>query len=389
MKYLLYSIFVLFSLGQIGRLSFFNQQVNVYLYEGVAVIALLVLFSKYRFEPIHKYFKRLNLLYIFLIYLTFSFLLGVLGFKTWENLISFLYLIRLIFYFVFFFYLTYYLRKMSLAYTYILRSIYVFILITVFLSVGQYIFYPNLRNLLYAGWDPHLFRLFGVYLDTSTAGAIFGMIFFLLLLKGKEIIKNSLIRYVFIGFFLVFVTMSFSRGLYLSSILIIVLFGVMRKSYKSVIPILVIFFMLILLVPKPTGEGVNLLRLFTIESRLNDYKVAEKIWRTEPVFGIGYNRIRYEKLKLNIEEEVRLSESHSGASFHSSFLIILVTGGVIGLLLFLGVLVQFALLNREIFYLTSFLSIFSLSDNILLQPFVLFFYLISVVWMFNPSRTSL
>ncbi|MBI4008868.1 O-antigen ligase family protein, partial [Candidatus Roizmanbacteria bacterium] len=187
--------------------------------------------------------------------------------------------------------------------------------------------------------------------------------------------------------FLVFIVLTFSRILYLTVVVIALLILITKKLYRRSIVFLFGFLLLIFVAPKPGGEGVNLGRLFSVQSRLNDYKLALQIWQKNPVFGVGYNRIRYEKIKLNIEEEKDLVTSHSGGSFHSSLLVILVSGGIVGFMGFMGVLYSFAKMSRPIAYFVLFLSLLSLADNIFLHPFVLFLFL-SIVLLdsFSLSR---
>lgn len=385
----LYLIFILFSLGQLGRISFFNQQINGYFYEVPGLLALVILLFKYKLQPLREALPRYNFIFIFLLYLAIAFFPGLVHYKVEENFVSGLYLLRLIFYFVFFFYLIYDLRKNISSSKTLSRGLKIVVISIAILSPVQYFFYPDLGNLLYAGWDPHLFRLFGVFFDTSIAGAFYGFVFFLLVLKGKALIKNEKIRKILIAIFLIFIVLTFSRSLYLSVVGMTILIAVLEKWYRFLGIFMIAFLVLIFLVPKPAGEGVNLTRWFTIESRIDDYQEAIGIWQKNPLFGVGYNRIRYVKAKLNIEEEVRLESSHSGASFHSSFLTILVAGGAIGLVFFIAIMVQFALISKEVLYMTSFLAVLSLVDNIFLHPFILFFYLMYVGWAVSLSRRQL
>ena len=133
--------------------------------------------------------------------------------------------------------------------------------------------------------------------------------------------------------------------------------------------------------------GENLELIFSVRSRLTDYQNGLKIWSKQPILGIGYNRIRYAKRQLNIISEVESDITHSGASFHSSFLVILVSGGVIGLILFSGVLVKLAGGGEFAKYATIFLSLLSISDNIVLHPFILFLlFTLLPLTLVNPSR---
>ena len=387
MKFLFYLSFSLLSLGQLTRISFFGQQINIYLYEILAIFILLNFLLKYGLGPLSEYFKKFKFVYFLFLYLPFSFLLLFGDFKALENFISLLYYLRLVLYFLYFFYLTYHLKKQLDFKNVLLRSLNIFIFLTIISSLAQYFWYPELRNLLYAGWDPHLYRLFGTFLDTSVAGAVYGIILLTLFLKGSEFIKT---KWLFIGLLVIyflFTVFTYSRSLYLTLFLLGLLYAATKKRLREFIIFAVIFLILLIVAPKPFGEGVNLMRTFSIESRLDDYKTAINIWQKRPFFGYGYNRIRYVKRQMNISDEVGSDITHSGASFHSSFLVILVSGGIIGLILFIGVLYQLYNLSEMSKYLLLFLGLLSLTDNIFLHPFILFLFLNSVTLAkLTPSR---
>ena len=388
-NHLFYLLFLLFSLGQLGRISFFAQQINIYLYEGCFLLALVVLLGKYGLKPVRVAYKKFQVVYIFFFYLFISFLFSLAKYRPWENYVAALYFFRLLLYFLYFFYLSYHLIKYP-DFEKKLRKIFIFfVVLTLIISFMQYIFYPNLRNLIYAGWDPHLYRLFGTFFDTSISGAIYGLIFLTLFLKGNTFSKNKWFLFCLETFYLIFVVLSFSRSLYLAFIICIVLHAVVQRWYKRLLIIFVSFVILLAIVPKPFGEGVNLRRTFSIQSRISDYQNALKIWSKSPIFGIGYNRIRYAKVKLNIIEAVGWDMMHSGASFHSSFLIILVSAGVIDLIVFILVLAKLASLSEFARFLLLFLSLLSLSDNIILHPFILFlFFTLLSLSSLSPSRRS-
>lgn len=384
---LFYLTFFLFSLGHLGRVSFFGQQINIYLYELLTGLILAVLVTRYKFIPVRENFKKFKIIFIFLGYLLAPFLLSASFFKSWENFVGFLYFLRIAVYFLYFFYLTHHLKQKSGFLKVLVYSLSLFAFFTVLFSAGQYFLYPDLRNLIYGGWDPHLYRMFGTFFDTSVAGGIYGLVFLTLFFKGKDLVKSRLILLILLAIFLFFIVLTFSRSLYMTLLSVVLLSAVVRRNYRKLFILIFFFLLIMILSPKPFGEGVNLLRLFSVQSRLEDYQNAIKIWSKNPVLGIGYNRIRYEKVRLNIIETTGADLTHSGASFHSSFLIILVTSGIIGLVLFIPVLMRLAEVNEFSRYIIIFLSLFSLSDNILLHPFVLFLFL-SLIALFkiNPSR---
>lgn len=372
---ILYLNFVFFSLGQVGRISFYGQQINIYLYEVFVLLVLLVLLGRHGLRPIIESFKRVREVYIFFLFLLFSYLLGIKNYKPLENFIGFLYFLRLFIYFIYFFCLSYQIKKNSKFKNILSNSFLIFIFLTTIISLVQYFFYPDLRNLIYSGWDPHLYRMFGTFFDTSVAGAVYGLIFIALFLNGKDFIKNKIILISSLVTYFLFIALTYSRALYGAIIIVFIIYSIVKRYYRQFFIFLAIFTVLIFVIPKPFGEGVNLLRTISLEARVQDYTNALRIWQKYPLFGVGYNRIRYEKVKLNILKTPDADITHSGASFHSSFLVILVTSGVIGLVLFLLVLIKLSQFSEFAQYAVVFLSILSMADNILLHPFVLYLLL--------------
>lgn len=347
MKLLFYLTAFLFSLGQLGRVSFFSQQVNFYLYEVVLTLSLFLLFFKYRFKPIKEAWKKFKPIFFFLAFLLVSLLIDWLKYNSFENTVASLYFFRLILYFSYFFYLHHHSKSIK-------KGIFFIAILTIILTIIQYFFYPDLRNLFYQGWDPHLYRTFGVFFDTSIAAAIFGFFF---LTVNQPIIKII---------YLILVALSFSRAVYLGLSLTLIYIFIQKKQFKKILLFLLFFIVLIFIIPKPAGEGVNLKRFYSIVSRQEDYQTGLSLWKNKPILGYGYNRIRY----------IKKSDSlHSGASFSSSFLTILVSSGVLGLGGFLGVLGRLGKINKTSQYLVIFLGIISLFDNVLLHPFILFLLL--------------
>lgn len=352
MNFLLILIFVFFSLGQLGRISFFNQQVNFYIYEVILVSLLLILFFKYRLFPIKKLWNESKSIYFFISALTISFILGIYQFTVYENLVGLLYFLRLVVYLLYWIYLSYWQKKENKN-SILQNSIKIFIYITILTTGLQYLFYPNLRNLLYQGWDPHLYRAFGVFFDTGVAASIFGI---MVLLS-----KNKLVKPIYF----LFLVLSFSRSAYfaLTATFIYLLFT--RNQVKKIILYLILGLTLVIFVPKPEGEGVNLFRTFSIVSRAKDNLAGWELFKKKPIFGYGYNRLRFVK-----NEPV----SHSGSAFSSSYLTILVAGGLIGFSGWLFFLKFLWLKSKKYRGIFLFLSIASVFDNIILHPFILFLF---------------
>lgn len=357
MTILFYLTSLLFSLGQLGRISLFGQQVNFYLYETALIVSIFFLFWKYRFQPIVDGLKKFRPVFIFLAILHISLLIGLTKFTQFENLVGSLYLGRLCLYFIYFFYLNYHVLKNKIFSKTIKNGLFIIAVLTIASTLIQYFLYPDLRNLFYQGWDPHLYRTFGVFFDTSISAAIFGIF---LLTVNQPFIKII---------YLLLVALSFSRSIYLGLTITLIYLFIQQKQLKKIFFFLVIFITFILIIPKPSGEGVNLKRLYSISSRSVDYIQGITLWKSKPLIGYGYNRIRY----------VKNSDSlHSGAGYSSSFLTILVSSGILGLLSFICVLWSLRKLNRLAPVILIFVSIISLFDNVILHPFILFLLFINL-----------
>lgn len=371
MNLLFYLIIVCFLFGQLGRISFFDQKVNFYIYEMLLFLSIILLFIKYRFKPIKKYLKKIRIVFIFFIFLLTSYIFEIFKFSALQNFIAFLYFLRLIMYTLFFIYMYFHLIKNKKFIFVLKKGIYILLLSVVILCTVQYFFYPDLRNLYYLGWDPHLYRIFGLFFDTYISSAFFGIALLFLLLSKNKVIKNKYLRYLLIAVYFVFMLLTYSRTLYISILLIALLYFLKEKKYLNLFAFIACFIIAVIIIPKPFGEGVNLKRTFSIESRYVDYNNALMLWKKKPLFGYGYNRIRAVKEQNNILKNTDIA-SHSASSFHSSYLIILVSGGLIGLAIFLLVLRNIFNFSYFSSYLILFLGFLSISDNVLLHPFILF-----------------
>src|SRR3989344_4884353 len=81
----------------------------------------------------------------------------------------------------------------------------------------QYFFYPNLRNLYYAGWDEHLYRMFSTFLDPNFAGAFFVLyLFFIAGLFFKEKENKTRAFFIVVGITTVIaIFLTYSRSAYI------------------------------------------------------------------------------------------------------------------------------------------------------------------------------
>lgn len=256
--------------------------------------------------------------------------------------ISFLYLIRFIFYIGIYFVVKSFTPKMKK------NSVISLVVLTILLDGWgyiQYFFYPSLRNLYYLGWDEHLYRLFSVFLDPNfTAVILVGNIFFLLsiffsLNKNQPRFNQSQkIKKIFI-FILAFLTfiatiITYSRSgiimLIVSSFCFLLLIG--KKKWL----IMLIFILLIFaafLSKTHQSEGTNFLRSASVNARIESMHRGLLIFADHPFLGVGFNAYRYAQERYGYAQS-SLPSNHSGAGVENSYIFILATTGTVGFVAF-------------------------------------------------------
>lgn len=360
MKYLFYILCLFFSLGQLGRITLFNRQINFYLYEIFLFLFLFIYFLKYKFYPIKNCWKSSKVFFIFLAILLLSLINNFWQYSTLVNTVGFLYWLRLAIYSLYGVYLSYELKKNQKFKKTIHQGIKIIIFFTIITTTVQYFLYPDLRNLFYLGWDPHLGRTFGVFFDTSIAAAIYGLIF---LYSQNKIVKLI---------YLIFLVLSFSRSAYLG-FFIVFIYLIIKKIYRfnqfilkdflSIIFVISFFVFLVILAPKPLGEGAKLTRTYTIISRIKDYQEGFSLFIKKPLFGYGFNRLKYIR---------NLFYSNSGSSFSSSYITIATSSGIIGIIGLIGLILYVWKKYKQSRDLIIFIGIISIFDNVILHPFIIF-----------------
>ncbi len=383
---LIYGVFILFSIGQLGRISFFQQEVNVYMYEIGLCILTIILFIKYGSDPFVFCIKKYRALSMAILAFGISYIFSGFAYTPSQNIVALLYLIRLFGYIFFSIYLLYAVKRDKEIKHSIINAVLLFVTVTAITSVAQLWFYPDLRNLIYLGWDPHFHRLFGVFFDTSTAAAVFGLVSLLLLQFRHMVKKKHMVLYLFFALYIFFVILTFSRSAYIALFITFFIYLFLRKKYLLLFSGSLVIAFVILVVPKQFGIGVGLTRTFSIESRLTDYADGLTVWSKNPIFGIGYNRLRYARGTYKVINKIvseNGTQSHAGASLSSSYLIILVCTGIVGFITFLYLIITFGSVSPLFILPLTYIMILSFADNILLHPFILFLLGVSLAVLPN------
>lgn len=209
----------------------------------------------------------------------------------------------------------------------ITTGLFLSILFFTILGILQYFFYYDLRDLYYAGWDNHYYRFVSTLLDPGYTAVVL-LIGFVFLLE-KKIFENNRQRLILSFVLILAIILTFSRAGYLT--LLVLLIYKYKKHFKKVLLLFAIVATVVLLIPKPRSSGVELLRTYSITSRISDYKSTLKIFEKKPILGIGFNNLCSWKVMNGYENN---STSHSCSGSDSSLLLLLATTGIIGLSFF-------------------------------------------------------
>lgn len=386
------------SLGVLTRITFFSF-VNIYLFDLFAIL-IIILSAKNIFLFLKKNFRQAIPLFLF-------FVISSIGlFFNTKNILEFIssiaYLIRVICY-LFVFIPLLGIKKERL---HTLKKIMLFAgLFFILLGYVQYLFYPNLRNLYYLGWDEHLYRLFSTFLDPNFAGAFIVLIillysyyFFELFKKASSIMKSLLILgYLFI---IPSIFLTYSRSALVMLFVSLIIFLILIKKKAILLFFLLLFFLGIILLPKNLGgEGVKLLRTASIFARLHSYREATVIFTKNPLAGVGFDSLRFVYQRYGFVSQEQAIISHSAAGVPNSFLFILATTGITGFSLFCYLLY---LLSKKIWHkrkgmvmysgyvLAAFLGVLvdGLFENSLFYAQILLWLVLSAGILFGLSKNK-
>lgn len=182
------------------------------------------------------------------------------------------------------------------------------------LSLTQYLIFPDMRFLKNLGFDDHYFRLIGPFYDPNFTGAVLAGLAMYFIAKNKLLYSIP---------FIALLAPTTSRASYLVFAIALIYLLVTKKKIKLLF-LLMFLGATIYLIPKPFGEGVNLLRTFSIFSRIESWQQGIALFIQRPVLGWGFNTLR--------------EADGSRFQIDNSFIYLLATTGMIGLTSFVNLL---------------------------------------------------
>lgn len=343
---LVFALIFSLALGQFTRLELTNQ---IVFYWHDILLAFLYLFNIRQLLENVKSSPLTRWLLLFASFSLISLLLSIPVYGFLNMGISSLYLWRFLFHLLSIFILPGLVKRLNIPFLLIGSG-----LLVAALGLLQYAFFPDQRALFLSGWDDHLNRLIMPYFDPSFTAVILGMTLLLSL---------QLFRYPFILILLPAFLLTYARSAFIS-----LLFASFAISKRVAMVIALLVLLGVLLLPRRFGEGTNLLRLFSIEGRVErDYLSFER-FKNKPVLGIGLNNLQWELSSDN-------DYPNRAKTANNSYIFLLSTTGIVGTVLILGFLYD---LNRKSRYksLWVFFLFASLFNNVLFYPFTLLWMLI-------------
>lgn len=225
------------------------------------------------------------------------------------------------------------------------------------LSFVLYVVFPDMRSLVFFGWDDHYYRLIGTLFDPNYSGLVLsvGLLMVLGWLGLKNRSGSSIGRWllaVLSLFFAVCLGLTFSRSSWLSlgvaSLALIAVTLIRKQLELKYIGLILVLGLLILttvvLAPKPGGEGVKLARSASVNSRLAfDQFILQSLTTRDWIFGKIVDQPFDELNQLASTNQATSNFDRSfnpPVTFHPKtannlFVTSLLWGGVIGLTLIL------------------------------------------------------
>lgn len=349
---------LIFSLGiaQLGAITV-GPFANMFVHDQILLLLIAVFLYVRMFVKKSLVLPRLVFpIVLFLIWAFIALILGSfqLSLSLREFTFSFLYLLRLVAY-IFVFLIVFNLLKENKKFLNTLLKSFLSLNIAISLiGLFQLIFFPNLGDLtIFSGWDPHKGRLFSTFLDPNFVGAFFALnlILALILYKSDYWPKNDFRKIILVGIGLPATALSFtlSRSAWLLFSVASLVLGFFKSKFYwwFAIGFLVFTF---LFVPQSLGRFAGFMTFLIpggeFERRIEEIDESAYArfgsWQRgilfaleKPVYGFGFNTLRYASLKFGFFSGVGDLGGRAGAGVDSSLLFILATTGIVGLILYL------------------------------------------------------
>ena len=299
-----YLLLVLIFLGQLGRVDIFGR--NFPIIDLVLITYTVVSFINRPRGSLPKFSKPIFL------FLAYSWLnLSIQFLFNGHNPISpAMYLLRLSCLLIIFIF-------PPVTSSHFKKALQLTMLANILFGLIQYFLWPDLTYMKAVGWDDHLNRLVSTFFDPTFTGLAY-LIFLIWFFYNQQ-------KFFFTLTYLALV-LTYSRSTYLSLLGASGFYGLFSKKISIVLLAILIIGISIFALPRKPGEGTKLERVSSINAKSVNFQEGIDLFKKHPIFGIGYNNIPYYKISS--------PTSHSIGGYDASLLNVLITGGIIGFVLF-------------------------------------------------------
>ncbi|MBD3269978.1 hypothetical protein GF376_00455 [Candidatus Peregrinibacteria bacterium] len=414
LEYGLFAIIFLPIFGELSRINLLGQ--SIILADFLIPLYLLIWFIKSpkKFNLSRQTQAIIGIVLVFITLAGISLIINLNNIPINESFKGSLYLIRFIFYASLFPITLSFLKNKSITQ----KVFKIVILSTTLIAITGLIqlqVLPDLRDLTEFGYDPHINRLVGSWLDPNFIGGFFAFIitilsglFFYFKKRKQRIIIVSIILFLLIATFL-----TYSRSAYVALATGFLIIGLL-KSRKLLISIIILATIGISFSDRAQQRVGELYTsatsiIFntavnpdpTARLRIQNWEQTISLIKEKPFFGHGYNNLSFVKLEKGF---VKSEEINSASGSDSSFLTILATTGIMGLIAYLLIYLQSVILafknwlNKKnsptfqgfslgIFAAIPSLIINSVFVNSLLFPQILiFFWILLALFHYNLNK---
>ena len=356
---------ILFPFGQIIRLSFdfLGASIPVQPIDIIVGLgALYAVFKNYRKPEIFRFIIS------FLNVAIFSYMISVFIFNTQNVIYGLFYLVRLASYFCFLIYVWNFVKENAKNKKLLIDSLLVVSVTSAVFGWVQFFTVPDLKALTIYGWDMHLFRLVGTFLDPAFLGLI---LVFGLIISIYKFLENKKWKWiVLIIFLLLSLAFTYSRASYLAfaaGILTVIYF---MPKFKKLFFLVIGLAVIALILPTAKNHSIGLFRTFSAVDRIENYKSTLNIFSKSPLFGVGYDNMCIAYQKYIGPQDF---SSHACSGSDSSLLFILATTGIVGFIVFVRLIVNLARLVNPKFIAAPALAmlVHSLFSNSLFYPWIM------------------
>ena len=389
LKYLFILFIFIFPVAEAGRLQFGSIAFSI---NDIVLFFTVSFWLVFNYKKINlKKYKLTKPIFIFSAVSFITLLFNPLQLEKTSFITSLLYLIRWILYSSVYFMLVsqdkQFLKKLSDL---------LLVPIAFFIGIGyiQFFFYESLKNLFYAGWDEHLYRLFSTFLDPNFAGAFLTISLIFLIHKFFESVKEKRNnKMVFIASLsllnLLAVYLTYSRSALIMLFISLAVYFFLVKKLRPLVLLFVFLFLLIFISPKSfQTEGTNFLRIASGGARIQSAYIALDIIQKHPIFGVGFNAYRYAQNKYANLTDSKWEITHSGAGTDNSFLFVFATTGIAGFAVFLYLIYKIFLLGKEGFKKNSISKVLiAVFAGLLINSFfnnsLFYVYILEWIWILS------